>query len=487
MTASWSWRLTLATLLAWVATLPVHAEPPEAERDAPAAPIAIPDEFKQLLQGAEAWNQLPPAARQIAVEKFRSQLPQIQENVEKSLYQRAKDKRSEAWGPINEIILLLICAGPLLLLMPLVLVWRYPGRLLTLILYSALSAVLFSLTVALFYVPLWAFSEIWEEIAIGMDPRLQTVHATFQLMDKNADSFLSRDLPIAETLEELDDGSLESFITILLNNLAEIEQQVEVFAPLVNLYRKLDWVFGSLPKLQCLIFTVLFVIPLYPVFRAIVLLPAHAAAGSEKEGMRVVTQTLRNWWREVCALLCLMALCLVALISSDTILSMVAEPTTETMLTFLFVALDYLGHAETPYLPLLYFALAAVGLYHVFVMAVTTIALVLYLSLAHRVFRLKFHEGVPLRDHRRFWGWGTAAMAWAQLLPLLFIYLSGPVVHAVFYSFVDAAPPEFLGGMVTGGALLFFGLVFVFWLARGFKALMFLLRYKIPVAHVAVH
>lgn len=484
MSARWCWPLLFALLLSWI--------PPgagAADDAAPAGPSApsptVPPEFQQLMQGAEVWNKLSPEARQALIAQFRVYLPQIQENVEKSMVDQFRAKHADAWEPINDLIIALICAGPLLLLTPLFVARRYPGKLRTLFLYSGLSAFMFSATVCLFYVPLWALSEVWEELALGVDPRLRTVHAAFELMDRNAEDFLSRDLPLAATLDQLDDGSMESFVTLLLANLAEVKEQAELFMPVVDMYRKLDWVFGSLPKVQCLVFTVLFVWPLVPVFKAIVLLPVHAAAGEEKEGRRVARLAMRNWWREVCALLALVALCIGIFIGNDVVLSWIADPATETMLNFLFVALDYLGHVETPSAVLLYFSLTAVAFFYLFIIVVMTAGLILYLRLAHRIFRLKFHERVPLKSHLRFWGWGTAAMIWVQALPLLFIVLAWPSIQGIFWAYATADPPDYLGSLVTGGALLFFGILFVFWLFRGFKALMFLVRYSVPMAKVA--
>jgi hypothetical protein len=265
-----------------------------------------------------------------------------------------------------------------------------------------------------------------------------------------------------------------------------VRAQAEVFEPLVEVYRKLDWVLSSLPKIQWLVFAVLFVMPLYPVFQAIVLLPLHAAAGGEREGRRVVKLALRNWWQEVQAIFCLLGLFIVVLIVNDIALTSVAEPGTKTILSFLFVALDYLGHEASPALVPLYFSLLAAAVFYLFNMTAMTAGLMLYLRTAHRVFRARFHDQVPLRSQRRFWGWGTLAVLWVQALPVLFIYLAMPAIRGVFWAFHDAEPPNYLGGLVTAGALLVFGIALVFWLARGFKSLAFLWRYQIAAPPVAV-
>jgi len=473
------WRRRAAALGVGLAALLLVA----AEEPAP----AVPPEMALVLQKAQAWDQLPPEVRAQLVEQFRGYLPQVREQVVGALYAQIKARRADAWEPINRLILGLTCAGPLLLLLPLFVVRRYPGKLGVLFCYSAFAAMLFSATVLLFSIPLLIFSEVWEEMAIGADPRLRSVNAAFDLMEQNTDDFLSRDLPLQATLEQAANGDAESFATILLDNLIEVQRQAEMLEPLVDIYRKLDWVFGSLPKLQCLVFAVLFVLPLFPIFREIVLLPVHAAAGGVREGRRVLTLALRNWWQEILAILCLLGLFIVVLISSDIVLNIIAEPATETMLIFLFVALDYLGHEPQPALAPLYFSLLSAALFYLFNMVTMSVGLMLYLKAAHRVFRARFHNQVPLRSQGRFWGWGTLAVVWVQAMPLLFIFLALPAIRGVFWAYEDADPPNYLGGLVAAGALLFFGIVLVFWLARGFKALRFLWSYEArPAAPLAV-
>lgn len=442
-------------------------------------PPPLPPELKLVLSGQPVWKNLPPEVRQQAIEQFRAHLPEFRQKVQRALYQQIKDKRAAAWEPINHLVLGLACAGPLLLVLPIFLARHYPGKLGMLFRYSALSAVLFSLTVLLFSIPLAILSEVWEELVVDTDPRLRSVDAAFNLMDQNAEEFLSRDLPLTGTFQQAEDGNVESFVTLLLANLAEVRQQLEVFAPLVALYRKLDWVFGSLPKIQCLIFAVLFVWPLYPVFKAIVLLPAHAAAGEPREGRRVAKLALRNWWQEILAILCLIVLFVVLLIINDIVLNIVAEPATSALISSVFITLDYLGHEARPALAPVYFSMAATALFYLFNMVAMTVGLLLYIQCAHGIFRARFHDKVPLRHQRRFWRWGTLAVLWVQTLPVLFIYLAGPAIQAVFNAYADADPPNYLGGLVAGSALLFFGILLVFWLARGFKALAFLWRYRI--------
>lgn len=458
-------------------------EPATGEAPRPALPV----DLSVLLKGAEAWQHATPEARQQAVVLFRQYLPQVRDAVREPLHAHIQDKRAEAWEPIEDLIGWIACAGPFLLLLPLFHVRRYPGQIVTLFGYSALAAVLFSGTVLLFLIPLELLQSMWGELAVGVDPRLRMLDATFDLMDKNAEDFLSRDLPLQPALQQAADGSAASFVTLLLDNLAEVEQHAEAFAPVARLYRRIDYVFGSLPKIQCFIFAVLFVVPLYPIFKAIVQLPQRAAEGGRLEGWRVAKLTVRNWWREIVALLTLQLIFLVIAVINDVVLSTVAEPATEAMLNFLFAALDYLGTEAAPSFVLLYFSLAAVALFYLFNIVVMTAAIVLYLRAALRILRLRFHEKVPLRSHAAFWKWGSLALLWVQLLPVAFIYLAWPGIQQVFGWFVDADTPDYLGGMVIGGSLLLFGILLVFWLARGFRALLFLARYRAPTAQLAVH
>ncbi|MBY0521823.1 MAG: hypothetical protein K2R98_00400 [Gemmataceae bacterium] len=460
-----------------------------ARADEPARPEppALPPELVDVLKkGAAAWDHATPEQRQQIAQQFREHLPEIRGAVETPVYNKLKARHAVAWQPIEDAVVGLICAGPLLLFTPLLFFRRYPGKFHVLCAYSLLAAGLFSLTVALFYGPLYALSSLWEELAMGVDPRLRTMDAAFDLMDQNAEEFLSRDLPLGSTLEQVAGGRADSFVTVLLQNLSQISDQFAVLEPLVTFYRRLDWLFGSLPKIQCLLFALLFVIPLYPIFKAIVQLPLHACEGEPREGRRVAKLALRNWWREVLALFGFLLIWILIVIGNDMVLTSVAEPGTESMLNLLFVALDYLGHEPAPSYLLLYSSLAAVGLFYLFNIVVMTLAVMLYLNWALRILRLRFHQKQALWSHAPFWKWGTLSMIWVQLLPLLFIYLAWPGIQAAVRGFAHDNPPNYLGALVAGGAAMFLGILVVFWLARGFRALGFLIRYRVPMAKIAL-
>jgi hypothetical protein len=175
----------------------------------------------------------------------------------------------------------------------------------------------------------------------------------------------------------------------------------------------------------------------------------------------------------------------VILIVNDLVISAVATPATDAMLLFLFAGLDYLGQTADPSLGLLYFSLASVGLYYLFSIAVMALGVWIYLARVLRILRLRFHEKVPLRSHSGFWKWGTLAVIWVQVLPMLFAYLGWPVIEMGFRALVEADPPQSLAGLLLAGSLLLFGSVVVFWLARGFRSLRYLWRYRVPRARLA--
>jgi hypothetical protein len=81
-----------------------------------------------------------------------------------------------------------------------------------------------------------------------------------------------------------------------------------------------------------------------------------------------------------------------------------------------------------------------------------------------------------MRAHGRFWKWGTLGLAWAQLLPLLFILGAQPLIEAL----IGALEQSWILLLVSGPAILVAGFAVLFWALRGLSAITFLFRYKLP-------
>jgi hypothetical protein len=139
--------------------------------------------------------------------------------------------------------------------------------------------------------------------------------------------------------------------------------------------------------------------------------------------------------------------------------------------------------AASPSSVTLLISLAAVGVFLALNVAVVLMSTAFYLGKAHKILRARLHDRVPLRSHKRFFGWGTLALLWAQLLPLVFIAGAEKAVEKIFDRF--GGEDELLTAMVAAGLTLTVGFIVVFWAARGVRALAFLARYPVSAKPAA--
>lgn len=452
-------------------------EPPSAEAHLDPA----------LLQnGLDLWKNASPEARERAVLLLRERVARLREPMKQRLAQSVAEREQRADDRVLAAMNRFACMGLLLLLLIPFVYWRrYPGKFRTLAWHSLLAAVWFFVTVQLFGFPLMIFFSLTLHVTEQLDPRLHAVDPAFELVDRHAQELLSHDLPIGPVLAEMQSGRTESFLTLLLTNLVALRQQARVFEPLLEIYRRLEWLTGPLIHLQTLLVVAPFLFSVYPVFVEIVRLPLRAAAGEEPSTRRLLKQTLRNWWREIVAVVALLPLFLVLAIFLEVVLDGLSQVGIEAMLDYIVVTLEYLGTTSRPAFALIYLALACVGLFFFFNAGVVVLASWCYLTGAQRVLRLRFHEKVPLRQYVPFWKWATLALAWVLVLPVLFMHLAVPLIHGAFVSLSQGPDPHYLAAQVVAGALLVVGILLLFRVARGFQALRFLLTVWIPPARIA--
>src|SRR5699024_8596673 len=116
-------------------------------------------------------------------------------------------------------------------------------------------------------------------------------------------------------------------------------------------------------------------------------------------------------------------------------------------------------------------------------------SMTLFLGKVQKIFQRRFNEKVPLREHKQFWKWGTVSAFLAQLVPWGYLVFATWALEKINDKLVEGV--ESADGMpwsailLVGPLFLVVGFGVVFWAARGFKALGFLAKYKVPVPPVA--
>src|SRR5262249_17157366 len=132
---------------------------------------------------------------------------------------------------------------------------------------------------------------------------------------------------------------------------------------------------------------------------------------------------------------------------------------------------------------LVFLSLFGVILFLIINLGVLIVSIAFYLGKAQKVFQARFHDKVPMREHGRFWKWGTASIGLAPVVPLLFMIVASKLLDVIENKLIgDGSDIPWKLVMLVGPVLLVVGFLGVFWAARGFKAIKFLFGYKVKPA-----
>jgi hypothetical protein len=464
--------LVLAFASAWAARSARADEPPAeptaVEPAAPAAPAAEPAAVDPAEYGA----------------KIRTLVTSVREKVREKLEDKISDQQEQQVGRVTTLLGWFSMLGVLLLFAPLWLRKKHPGKTWPLFKYSAVAAITFIMAVNLFTVALTLLRTFQGALGTMTNPKIAVVEGAFDALDKNADDFAQLGPSLIEpTLTQLQGGESEDPLPVLLlDNLQKFGPTFSVMKSIAGMFRAVSWIFGYVPILLSLLAAALFVKSFWPVFTEIIDLPSRAVAGEPGAARRIVGETFRKIGRELLATLCLIGTLFLVTILSGIILFQLVAPAMEAFISYIALAFVYLQVDPDASATLTLLSLAGVMIYLVLNIAAVTISSGAYLARTQTIFRQRFHDKVPLKAHKRFWGRGTLALVWAQLLPVLFNLIAVWLIDWKFDRLFRADKPNIIGAMMGAAALLAIGLAIVFWLARGVNALGFLFAYKRPSA-----
>jgi hypothetical protein len=95
----------------------------------------------------------------------------------------------------------------------------------------------------------------------------------------------------------------------------------------------------------------------------------------------------------------------------------------------------------------------------------------------HKIFQRKFHDGVPLSAHGRFFKRAPLALALCFLFPLVYELLAEKGIEALLTRTLEAKQPSYALALVSSPALLVGGFLVCFAATFGVHAMLFLFRY----------
>jgi hypothetical protein len=374
--------------------------------------------------------------------------------------------------------------GLFLLVIPLVVGKRYPGKSGVLFKYSALAAVTFFVTVNLFGGVLMGMRTAQGALGNLTNPSLAIASGTFDTLHDNAEDYIVMGKELfVPTLEQLQGNSEEQPSALILANGQKIVKDAKVFVAIANMFKKVDFVFKILPIILFCVTMILFGLAIRPTLTEIVKLPMRAATGEAGVGREVTKRAMRRVWGELLATACTVAVLAGLTFVSAFVLGQIVKPAIDALLNYFSLAVSYLQFVDTASSGLVFLTLFGVILFLVLNLATLILSMSFFLGKSQKIFQQRFNEGVPVSHHKRFFKWGIPAVLLVQAFPWLFVVIAQKVLHAINASLldgiVDADKVSWSKIMLAGPAFLVIGFAVTFWAVRGAKAIGFLQSYKV--------
>jgi hypothetical protein len=444
----------------------------------------IPDDVD--LEALAKRSEDAELAPSLTPEKFRKLVSIARKVVLKKMSAKIAAKADKRMRNFSIFVFAFSTLGVLLLAMPLVLRKKYPGQGKTLFKYSALAAVTFFVTVNLFGGVLFGLRTVQGALGNYTNPSIAIAAGTFDTLDHNAEDYIITGKELfGPTLEQMRNHPDEQPSVLLLENGRRLVKDAQVFLTIKKAITSVDFIFSALPIILMLVTMILFILAIRPTLTEIVKLPATAAAGAGGVGRGgdVVAKSLRRVKGEMLASLCTLGVLAVITLVSAFVLGKTVQPALEAFLFYFSKSVDYLQFVEGASSNLVFLALFGVILFLILNVAVLILSSVFFLGKCQKIFQQRFNEGTPISRHREFFRWGVPAVLFVQLFPFLFVFaaelLLSKINHGILGDTLDAEQISYGKLMLIGPFTLVLAFVVVFWAARGFKAIKFLLKYKV--------
>lgn len=437
---------------------------------------------EQLEAQAEATAGLSPEAidalTKVFIQILRKKLAEVRKKVIERTEEKVRTKQAEKIGTIITILLALSPLGLLLLMMPLVLKKQYPTQMPTLVRASAIAALSFVGAMIMFTGLLYVLRVVQGEAGMATNPQIRVVEASFDAVDRNLDEIAALPGLLEVPLQQLLDGKIDALEVAILENVKSFKEDVTVFDRVADMFRSVNWLFGWVSIVLTLLTVVLFLLTIRPTLTEIVKLPARAAKGEVAPG-KVVGMVGKRIGNELLATLCVAGLAVVVSLVSGFIEARLVAPAMDTFVMQLLVDMQYVfvePKASTAYV---YVSMGCVVAFLVLNIAVVVLSGAFFIGKAQKVLRLRFHDAVPLSEHKKFWIWGPLGLLWALLLPYLVIMAVLPLAEWI----VDSGTTgEFAWGrvLVAGPLALVLGFIVLFFAGQGLRGMLFSMKHKVP-------
>lgn len=430
-------------------------------------------------QGGTMEEAHPGMSKEEYIELLEQVLVAQKEKVEARLEEKIAAKQAAKMDTMSSVLGWVSLSGFLLLLLPLGLRKKYPGQEKLLFKYSAIAAGLCVVAMFLFSRVLLLLRVIQAALSSVTNPQVAVIDGAFQVLEDNAADIADFGPVLIEApLAQVASGEQDNLPLAIIDNISRINEDITVFKTIARQFEGVFAMFGYLPIVLTIVAVVLFLLSLKPVITDIAAMPGKVASGEAKAG-DVIKAVFRNIGRELLATLCLIGALIVVTIFSGIMLTQAVQPAVEAFLAYVFTSLIYTVVAPEFSKFVVYASVLGAILFLVLNIAVVLVTNVLFLGKLQKIFKRRFHDKVKLSAFKRFWGWGSLAFVWAQVLPIAFVAGAQEGVDKLLEKLMEGGgDPPWTAILLSGPAILVFGFLLVFWAARGMAAVKFILKYR---------
>lgn len=402
-------------------------------------------------------------------------IPKVKAKALEKLEAKIDEKQAKKMQTLSMVLFFFGFTGLLLLLMPLFLAKKYPGKGGVIFKFSGIAAISTVVVLELFAGVVILLKTVQGALGKFTNPQLKIVVAALDGIEEEAEHLVTMGPQLIQPTLDHVLTSDDPVPVALLENVKNVAKDVEPFIAVAKWFKGISWIFEYVPILMTTIAVFLFVVGARPIVKELILLPQRAAAGEDTSG--VIREAFRKVGREfLAALMLILGLIVVTLFASE-MLALAIKPAVKSFLDYFFATVIYIQHpgAQSSHI---FGSLVGIIVFLGLNMAVIIVSSSTYLGKFHKIFQAKFQRQVPLGNHKQFWLWGTLSLVWVQIFPFVFMLGAEPLVDHLAEKAYAKDQPNWTMALLSGPVIFVVGFVLLFWIFRGFKGFGFLFKYK---------
>lgn len=472
--------LTLALVLGTV--FAILSRPDVALREIgkqPPAPPPLPADLADLHVTVAGWESATPAERAAYGRWFVLALEANRAHMHNALSQRSDRRQQAISSVLGKIFMGLIASSFALLLLPLLLWRRYAGRRRRFAGYCVLASVLLASSFFAFQVLVMGVASVSSGLVRAVNPQQPMLDAALDHAESNIDLWTqpgeAGSVPLGPTMGALDESGGGDFVGRFVENLRYLDMRaMERMAKATHVIYVL---LGFGPNVGAVLIAIVFLLTMGFVFRSILAMPFRGARGEAKAGRAAVRLALLSLWRELCAVVMFMISLLPAWICIHFAVRFMAYGLFDGMLDQVMSLIDYMGRlTEAPSELPLTLGMVALPVLLLLTVGVFLLSAVGYTVWARRITQLRYHRGVRIRTHGRYFrrAWGRMfRIQWSLGLVLFFglpaiMAITGQPPHGSMDAALSAITwTGALAALLLVAGVLVFGVVQdLFWFVR---------------------